>query len=126
MDKPTSNQNLTINENILFWKNLFSSKITIIEIESILKLLKLDKNKNTEVINLSLGEIKKLELSRLIIEQKKLWVLDEPYIGLDISTVDLINQTIKNHTELGGMVIFASHVTPNIKTLHSLHLQNHE
>ena len=27
---------------------------------------------------LSSGEIKKLELLRLILEQKKLWVLDEP------------------------------------------------
>ena len=81
MDTKTSNINLTVKENILFWCKLFSSKINDREINFALNLLSLDKYENTQIRNLSYGEIKKLELSRLIIEQKKLWILDEPYIG---------------------------------------------
>ena len=124
MDKKTSNRNLTVYENILFWRKLFSSKINLKEIGSILSLLSLDKHRDTQADKLSYGELKKLELSRLIIEQKKLWVLDEPYIGLDTSSSDLINQTLLNHIELGGMVIFTSHILPTIRTLHNFNLTN--
>ena len=88
LDQNTSNENLTVYENIIFWKKIFSSQIKINEIDSILKVLGLLEYKNTSTIHLSFGEIKKLELIRLIIEQKKLWVLDEPFIGLDVKSVE--------------------------------------
>ena len=125
MDKETSNKNLTVNENVFFWKEIFSSPRKTKEIETILDLLSLNQYKDTLTCYLSYGEIKKLELSRLIIEQKKLWVLDEPYIGLDESSTNLINQTIINHVGLGGMVIFTSHITPDISNLETLFLKDH-
>ena len=125
MDIQTSNINLTVNENILFWKKLFSSSRNTKEIDSILNLLTLYQYKNTLTNYLSYGELKKLELTRLVIEQKKLWILDEPYMGLDQSSINLINQTIINHIELGGMVIFTSHILPDIPDLESLHLKSH-
>ena len=71
---------------------------------------------------LSLGEIKKLELMRLIIEQKKLWILDEPYIGLDDNTTTLINDTFIDHTSNDGIIIFASHYSPDIKNMEIISL----
>lgn len=117
MDKNTSNNNLTVYENILFWHKLFSSKISFKEIESVMDLLSLEQYRNMQINDLSFGEIKKLELSRLIIEQKKLWVLDEPFIGLDKHSTNLINETIINHINLGGMVILTSHIMPEIPFL---------
>ena len=125
MDKETSSSSLTVNENVLFWKKIFSSPRKKNEIDSILDLRSLNKYKNTLTSYLSYGEKKKLELSRLIIEQKKLWILDEPYIGLDESSINLINQTILNHIELGGMIIFTSHISPNIANLETIHLEDH-
>ena len=125
MDKETSNKNLTVNENILFWIKIFSSQRKKQEIDSILNLLSLNKYKDTLTSYLSYGEIKKLELSRLIIEQKKLWILDEPYMGLDESSINLINQTIVNHIKFGGMVIFTAHISPDISNLETLHLEDH-
>jgi heme exporter protein A len=126
MDKETSSSSLTVNENVLFWKKIFSSPRKKNEIDSILDLLSLNKYKNTLTSYLSYGEKKKLESSRLIIEQKKLWILDDPYIGLDNSSINLMNQTIINHIELGGMVIFTSHLSPDIPNLETLFLDNHE
>ena len=57
------------------------------------------------------------------IEQKKLWILDEPFAGLDSKTINLISQTLINHAELGGMVIFTSHLNPNINNLEILNLE---
>lgn len=124
MDQQTSDNTLTVEENIFFWCKLFYSKLNLREIDSILKLLILHEHKNTIVNNLSYGEKKKLELSRLIIEQKKLWILDEPYIGLDNTSIELINQTIENHVELGGMIIFTSHIKPEINNMEKLNLEN--
>ena len=52
-------------------------------IESLLDLLQLNVYKNVMIKYLSYGEIRKLEICRLIIEQKKLWIMDEPYSGFD-------------------------------------------
>ena len=85
----------------------------------------LDNYKKTQVNFLSKGEIKKLELCRLIIEQKKLWILDEPYVGLDDSTISLINETFKNHVENNGMIIFSSHYNPELQNLEIVQLENY-
>ena len=126
MDKQSAHSDLTVNENINFWCQLFNSKINFQEIQSILKLLQLENYKDTCVNNLSYGEIKKLELFRLIIEQKKLWVLDEPFIGLDTKSVEIINQTLVNHAELGGMVIFTSHIKSEIANIENINLGSNE
>jgi len=125
MDQNTSNNSLTIDENICFWRRLFSSKRNNKEIDSILELLSLNHLKKTLINYLSYGEKRKLELSRLIIEQKKLWVLDEPYNGLDQISINLVNHTLLNHIKLGGMVIFTSHFSPDIPNIENLHLDNH-
>ena len=124
IDKQVSNNNLTTIENITFWKKLFSSKIKNNQIKIILDSLSLSEYMNTQISNLSYGEIKKLELSRLIIEQKKLWILDEPYIGLDNLTTRILNETINSHLGLGGMVIFTSHIHPEISNLENYELKN--
>ncbi|MDC0056759.1 heme ABC exporter ATP-binding protein CcmA [Alphaproteobacteria bacterium] len=125
MDKQTSNINLSVIENIFFWKRLFSSMISKKEIDAILNLLSLSNYRNTLVNFLSNGETKKLELARLVIEQKKLWILDEPYIGLDIDAINLLNETFINHAKSGGMIIFSSHFIPDIPDLENLHLENY-
>ena len=53
MDKKTSNDSLTVYENIVFWCELFSSKIKIKEIDAILNLLSLYQYKNTPINQLS-------------------------------------------------------------------------
>jgi len=120
LDKPTSSLELTVLENIIFWKNISCSNIKNEEIITLLKLLKLEKYQKTKTIYLSKGEIQKLELTRLIVEQKKLWILDEPYISLDNESIDIINETFIDHSGNDGMIIFSSHYEPDLKNLETL------
>ena len=92
---------------------------------NILKLLSIDNYINIPINYLSSGEIKKFELLRLIIEKKKLWILDEPYSGLDSITIELINETFKNHIENNGMIIFSSHYYPEIRTIETINLEEY-
>ncbi len=124
MDQQTSSKSLKVIENIIFWQELFNSDRNSKEIDSLLGLLLLKEYKDMYVNNLSYGEIKKLELARLIIEQKKFWLLDEPFVGLDNKSIHLIVETIKNHADLGGMVIFTSHLDPQIDNLEKLNLED--
>ena len=66
---------------------------------------------------LSSGELKKLELLRLILEQKKLWILDEPYNHLDDLSINILNQTFIDHKNKDGVILFTSHLNPNIDNL---------
>ena len=126
MDKNTSKKDLTLIENINFWKNIFHSKKTNDEINRILSLLRLDEYKKILVKFMSFGEIRKLELCRLILENKSLWILDEPYLGLDKNTCEIINETFINHSKNGGMVIFSSHIKVEIPNKSELNLDEYE
>ena len=122
LDKPTSSMDMTIIENIIFWKRISSSKINEASINRLLDVLKIDKYINTKTMYLSQGEVKKLELTRLILEQKKLWILDEPYNSLDSNSIELINDTFIDHVSNEGAIIFSSHYEPNLKNLEILSL----
>jgi len=117
MDQNTSTRELTVLDNINFWRGLSSSKLNNDKIFLLLKTLDIKKYKNTKVMYLSSGEIKKLELLRLILEQKKFWVLDEPYNHLDDASIEILNQTFIDHINKDGIILFASHFNPTISNL---------
>jgi heme exporter protein A len=120
MDKNTSTRELSVENNINFWKGLSSSKLNNEEIFELLNKLNIEKYYKTKVMYLSSGERKKLELIRLILEQKKLWVLDEPFNHLDDLSIEILNQTFLDHVNNDGMILFASHYNPLINNLETL------
>ena len=122
MDNNTSTRELNVINNINFWKGLSSSKLDNEEIFVLLKKLDIEKYYKTKVMHLSAGEQKKLELTRLILEQKKLWVLDEPFNHLDSLSIEILNQTFVDHVNNDGMILFASHFDPIISNLETLEL----
>ena len=122
MDKNTSTRDLSVEDNINFWKGLSSSKLNNEEIFELLKKLNIEKYYKIKVMYLSSGERKKLELLRLILEQKKLWVLDEPFNHLDELSIKILNQTFLDHINNDGMILFASHFNPIINNLETLEI----
>jgi len=120
MDNNTSTRELSVKDNINFWRGLSSSKLDNEEIFELLNKLNIEKYYKTKVMYLSSGERKKLELIRLILEQKKLWVLDEPFNHLDDLSIEILNQTFLDHVNNDGMILFASHYDPMINNLETL------
>lgn len=117
MDHNTSSRRMTVHDNISFWSGLSSSKLTKNEILLLLETFNIQKYQNTKTMYLSSGEIKKLELLRLILEQKKLWILDEPYNHLDDLSIEILNQTFIDHINKDGVILFTSHLNPSINNL---------
>ena len=108
-DRTSSLSKLSVKENIKIWKKIFLSNISNSQVENILKTLKLDIYLDQKVNSLSFGETKKLEFLRLIIENKKIWILDEPLSNLDNESIDVIAQTLEDHRSKEGSIIFSSH-----------------
>ena len=108
-DRTSSLSKLSVQENIKIWKKIFFSNISNSQVENILKTLKLDIYLDQKVYSLSFGETKKLEFLRLIIENKKIWILDEPLSNLDNESIDVIAQTFEDHRSKEGSIIFSSH-----------------
>ena len=116
-DHSTSSRKLTVIDNINFWRGLASSNISDDDIFILLETFNLKKYIKTETMYLSAGEIKKLELLRLILEKRKLWILDEPYNHLDDLSIEILNQTFVDHTNNNGIILFTSHYSPQIAKL---------
>ena len=121
-DTTTSLKKLTITDNINIWKKFFISDINNAQIESALRTLKLDNNLNKKVGTLSFGETKKLEFLRLIIENKNVWILDEPFSNLDDDSIELMKQTFEDHCAKEGSIIFSSHQNPGIYVTEEMQL----
>ncbi len=121
-DKTSSLTKLTVKDNISIWSKIFLSKINNSQIETALKTLDLENYLNHKVGTLSFGEIKKLEFLRLIIENKKVWVLDEPLSNLDEYSIELIKQTFEDHVAKEGSIIFSSHQNPGIYVTEEINL----
>ncbi len=121
-DRTSSLKKLTVKDNINIWKKIFLSNIKNSQIEIALKTLKLDKYLNQKVGTLSLGETKKLEFLRLIIENKNLWVLDEPLSNLDDDSIELMKQTFVDHCAKEGSIIFSSHQNPGVYVTEEINL----
>ncbi len=117
MDHNTCTRKMTVLDNINFWSRLSSSKLTKDEIVLLLETFNIQKYQNTKTMYLSSGEIRKLELLRLILEQKKLWILDEPYNHLDDLSIEILNQTFIDHINKDGVILFTSHLKPGINNL---------
>ena len=121
-DTTSSLRKLSIEDNINIWKKFFISKINDEQIETALKTLKLDNYLNKKVGELSFGETKKLEFLRLIIENKNVWILDEPLSNLDEDSIELLKQTFEDHCSKEGSIIFSSHQNPGIYVTEEIQL----
>lgn len=61
------------------------------------------------VRQLSQGQQRRAALARLLVNNKQLWILDEPFSGLDTSNTAVLNSCIENHLTDGGMAILTAH-----------------
>lgn len=58
---------------------------------------------------LSQGQKRRVALARLLVSKATLWILDEPFVALDIAAVELLQSIIAKHVDNGGMVILTTH-----------------
>ncbi len=58
---------------------------------------------------LSAGQKRRLGLAGLLVAQRDIWLLDEPYASLDDAGSELVDQLLSDHLDSGGTVALATH-----------------
>ena len=100
--KPT----LTVQENLEFWANIFGSP-SISEVAEKFMIIDL---LNTKVGNLSAGQKRRVGLARLGLTGRQVWLLDEPTVSLDETSVKIFGNIIKDHLSEDGCALIATHI----------------
>lgn len=86
----------------------------ISQIDEGLQRLALHTIKTQRVQHLSHGQKKKINLVRLWTSREPVWLLDEPFSGLDANAIQVICQQINAHVARGGSVIFTHHTVNDV------------
>jgi len=107
------NNNLSVLENLKFYLE-FNEELELNKIIDQLSHYSVVDYANTQVKYLSHGQKKIVVLSILIISNRKVWILDEPYTGLDEISTEILNNDINAQVSAGGAVIITSHRSMNI------------
>ena len=77
--------------------------------KGLFKKFDLSQLKNQKIFNLSYGEKRKVALIRLISSGKNIWIMDEPFAGLDSKAIEELKDIISEHIEKNGTVIMTNH-----------------
>ena len=100
---------LTLNQNIDYWLSIHNVVFTKDIINKSIKYLFGELNLDKKFYQLSFGQKKKLQLLLLILVSKPIWILDDPFNGLDNNTIKKITTLLAKKAENKGSIIIASH-----------------
>jgi heme exporter protein A len=96
---------LTVAENLRF-----AAAVSGGSVDAALSAVGLEALADLPVRMLSAGQKRRLALSRLVLSDAPLWLLDEPTLGLDSGSIDRLGGLLAAHRTNGGMVVAATHV----------------
>ena len=102
-------QYLTVEDNLLLLEIETHNSL-----KSYLQLLGLEKLLDVMVANLSYGQQKKLALLRLFLNDSDLLVLDEPCVGLDKKSQNILCSFLSDELIAKKALIFSSHISLDI------------
>ena len=97
--------NLTVLENLQF----ISNNKYIKKIKSIIEKYELTSKMNILTKYLSHGQQKRVALMKAMINDYDIWLLDEPYSGLDQAGEEILDKILVNHIRNSGAVVITNH-----------------
>ena len=100
--KPT----LTVRENLEFWADIFGHH----SISEAAEQFMIGDFLDLKVGTLSAGQKRRVGLSRLGLTGRSIWLLDEPTVSLDQTSVNIFENIIKDHLLKNGCALIATHI----------------
>ncbi|WP_192966394.1 heme ABC exporter ATP-binding protein CcmA [Phycobacter azelaicus] len=99
-------QALSVTENLTFWAKVFGTA----SIVPALKAFDLMGLKDRPAGALSAGQKRRLGLSRMLVTERPIWVMDEPTVSLDTRAVAMFADAVRAHLGQGGSALIATHI----------------
>ena len=116
-------ESLSLNENIEYWLAIhnvtFSKDVRDKSIKYLFNEINLDK----KFYQLSFGQKKKLQLLLLMLVNKPVWILDDPFNGLDRQSIKKITTLISKKSENKGIILLSSHQEIEINKYKTVNLR---
>jgi heme exporter protein A len=97
--------NLTVLENLQF----ISNDQDIKKIKSIIEKYELTSKMNILTKYLSHGQQKRVALMKAMINDYDVWLLDEPYSGLDQAGEEILDKILVDHIKNSGVAVITNH-----------------
>jgi heme exporter protein A len=102
-------ESLTVNENLLFTAALGGYSLDPTQTQEVLLRFGVGGRGQQLVRHLSQGQKRRVALSRLALSQARLWVLDEPFVAMDETGINMLADLIAAHLHKGGLAVLTSH-----------------
>ena len=80
-----------------------------VDLDEALDRVSLFRYGDTLVSNLSAGQKRRLALSRLMVTESLLWILDEPFTSLDKESMASFESMFESHLASHGIIVMTSH-----------------
>ena len=115
---------LTLREHLVFFAALAESAPELSPYDA-LHRLGLARLADEQAGILSHGQKKRLILARLLLAAADLWLLDEPFNGLDSEAIAAFSEIMMEFQHSGGMIILASHQEVTLPQSHILDMRTY-
>jgi len=99
---PYAKSGLTVKEDAALW----GADLTAVDMLE---------HTQTRTERLSTGQSKRLSLSKLMADDKPIWILDEPLAGLDEAGRSFVAECLAKHVSNDGIAIVASHAPISVE-----------
>jgi heme exporter protein A len=110
---------LSVRENLQFWSDFLGGA----DVAQSLAAFNMKALADVPAALLSEGQKRRLALTRLALIPRPLWLLDEPSVGLDQTTLTQLQGAMRDHLQKGGMIIASTHVDLGLAPTKTLHLE---
>ena len=115
--------NVTVEAALRFWADMDGASADARNVA--LSAMDLQDLAHIPVRFLSTGQRKRASIARVLASHADIWLLDEPYNGLDSASCTRLDQAIIDRAAAGGIVLVAAHQPPSINVAISLSLDSH-
>jgi heme exporter protein A len=115
--------NVTVEAALRFWADMDGASVDARNVA--LSAMDLQDLAHIPVRFLSTGQRKRASIARVLASHADIWLLDEPYNGLDSASCTRLDQAIIDRAAAGGIVLVAAHQPPSINVAISLSLDSH-
>jgi heme exporter protein A len=111
---------LTVAENAAFWSGFLGGATD--RLDRALATFDLAALRAIPAAYLSAGQRRRAGLTRLLLAERPVWLLDEPTASLDDAAQEMLVGAANRHLAAGGLVVAATHMPLGFERAHELRL----
>ncbi len=116
IEKPSFFPELSGYENLTLLARI-QNKVGRVEIENALKRVNLYDEKDKKFSEYSLGMKQKLGIAQVIMENPDIFILDEPFNGIEEDSVNKIMKILVEEKKKGKLIILSTHVKDDLNKI---------